>query len=158
MVNLKTLQYGGTYIIDGIEYYIDNSLYPGDILCKCVDPWLKEANILLGVLRLTRETFSVSADLERIFLPHSITDIGYKTFAGLTKLKEVVIPNTINYIGENAFEGCTSLKDIRLPRNLEAISPNIFEGCTELNKVLIHEHLQQQVKGMPFNNVVEFYN
>lgn len=45
---------------------------------------------------------------ESVTLPSTITNIGYKAFAG-RPVKQITIPNTINIIGDNPFDGC---KDI----------------------------------------------
>lgn len=47
---------------------------------------------------------------ESITLPNTITNIGYKAFAG-SPVKQITIPNTINIIGDNPFDGC---KDINI--------------------------------------------
>ena len=78
------------------------------------------------------------ADIKRIELPDSITDIGYDAFYGFTSLEDIDFPpEGVTNIGCYAFANCSSLKSIVLPEGLESLEACAFENCTELSDVTI---------------------
>lgn len=105
-------------------------------------------------------TFNLCESLERITLPHLITEIKDYTFAGCSSLEEVTFKGNITsiggkafmncsslkriapgsyleHIGTSAFEGCTSLREMDLPRSLKTMESNAFNGCSSLTNVIL---------------------
>jgi len=79
----------------------------------------------------------VSAYMEEITIPETVTKISGAAFRWCSKLKTVNMPNSIEIIGESAFSGCTSLEEIKLSEGLTEIGSSAFVGCTALKSVEI---------------------
>ena len=77
------------------------------------------------------------ADVERIVLPNTITEIGDNAFLGSTNLKQVNIPNSVTKMGGSVFGRCTSLEEIKLPNSITTIGVRAFEGCQSLKELNI---------------------
>ena len=67
----------------------------------------------------------------------SRTVIKDKEFLGFCEIEEIYIPETVTEIGEYAFYGCDSLKEIHLPKGLVHIGKGAFMGCCSLKRLEI---------------------
>ena len=97
-----------------------------------------------------------------IFIPDSVTHIGYSAFGWCSNLKSVTIPDGVTCIeaytfhdccslanitisagvtsiGEYAFYGCTGLTSITIPANVEHIDGNVFKSCTGLTEIHVDD-------------------
>ena len=86
----------------------------------------------------------ITANIEKIELPSTVTEIGKYAFNGgsslgynFENLKEISIPDSVTTIGYYAFGYCDSLKDITIPNNVTNIGGGAFRGCTGLTKITI---------------------
>ena len=71
-------------------------------------------------------------NLKRVVLPHSISDIGEKTFRGCGNLQEVIMTNAPTSIGKEAFRDCGSLALIPNINNVKEIGELAFYNCIQL--------------------------
>lgn len=69
---------------------------------------------------------------KRIIMPHTINDIGERTFMGCGSLQEVVMPNAPISIGNEAFCGCGSLMLIPETNKVESVGEEAFYNCAQL--------------------------
>ena len=148
MSALKSLDLTNSQIVSGGEAYIETSYGSS---------W-KTSNNVIG-----REMF-YRTQLEVIYLPENVTEIGQEAFGWCQDLKKVSMGNEVTVIGDNAFSVCSSLesinlsqkmkrlengafssskiKSINLPNTLEYIGPNCFNDCSYLTAITIPEQTQ----------------
>ena len=81
-------------------------------------------------------------NLKEISIPDSVTTIGYYAFSGCTGLTEITIPNNVKNIGYGAFIGCTGLTDVKIPDSVTNIGGYAFSGCTGLTDVKIPDSVK----------------
>ncbi|MBQ3016576.1 MAG: leucine-rich repeat protein [Clostridia bacterium] len=87
----------GTYgVTAGKQLYFDTITIPEKHLDKTVSTILTEA-------------FSGAANLNKIEIPSSVTEIGENAFLNCKKLEKIVISEYVSKIGKNAFTGCEML-------------------------------------------------
>ena len=91
----------------------------------------------LPVVGILSEAFMGCSDLKIVYIPNTVTDIGYKAFYNCSKLTSVNIPSGMKTIGSSAFEGCYNLSSINLPEGLKQVSVNAFKNCRSLTSVTI---------------------
>lgn len=99
------------------------------------------------------------ANITKVVLPGSVTDIHNGAFAGCTELSEINIPESVTYIGKGAFDNtaiynnCTdkllyidnwlvgykgdNLGDITIKEGTKNIANEIFASCTHLTGIEI---------------------
>lgn len=85
------------------------------------------------------EIFRCNTTMTSVFLPDSITQIGFSAFRRCSGLKEIYLPKTIKCIAATAFCRCESLETISLPENVKWIANFAFLGCTSLKRISLHE-------------------
>ena len=108
-------------------------------------PWFKYAEnikavyIKSGVTNIANSSFSSDSvkpeykNLETIYLPETLTEIGNYAFDGAVRLKDVTIPRGVVKIGENAFADCLSLGNIMLPKTLLEVGEDAFRSCRDFH-------------------------
>ncbi len=74
-------------------------------------------------------------DIDKIFIPNSVTRIGYNAFENCSNLTDVGFSFSITEIGSSAFNGCSKLSSILLPPSLKEIGMFAFLGCNHLSEV-----------------------
>jgi hypothetical protein len=70
-------------------------------------------------------------------IPASVTNIGFRAFAGCTRLTNVTIGNGVTNIGSGAFSGCANLASVTIPNSVTIIPDRAFENCASLTSVTI---------------------
>lgn len=80
-------------------------------------------------------------NLKRIILPHSISDIGERTFRGCGNLQEVIMTNAATSIGKEAFRDCRTLAMIPDMSKVEEIGERAFYNCAQLGLFDEKKHL-----------------
>lgn len=80
---------------------------------------------------------SFKTSLRSVFIPDSVTVIGYRTFSGCISLRNVVIPDSVMEIGYCAFEGCTSLENVVIGKGVRKIRPLAFRNCASLKTITL---------------------
>ena len=80
-------------------------------------------------------------NLKRLVLPHSISDIGERTFRGCGNLQEVIMTNAATSIGKEAFRDCRTLAMIPDMSKVEEIGERAFYNCAQLGLFDEKKHL-----------------
>ncbi len=73
--------------------------------------------------------------LNKISLPHSVTDIRKNAFYGCMFLSDVTLPEQVAILGDGVFYHCTNLQGINIPSSLTSIGQYCFSGCSKLQKI-----------------------
>ena len=120
MRNLKYLDISEAHIVAGEDEY---STYYG--------------KFSTGNNRIGTYMFHECNALKQIFLPNSVTVIGYGAFEECTNLTSISIPVGVTTIGAHAFRECESLTSIDIPNNVTAIGDMAFCGCKSLTSISI---------------------
>jgi hypothetical protein len=85
-------------------------------------------------------------NVEKIFIPSTVTRIEAKCFRDFQSLQTVIlgINSKLETIGENAFEFCSQLKYISLERaiKLKTIGDKAFATCRELKSIIIPKNVE----------------
>jgi hypothetical protein len=76
--------------------------------------------------------FSMRAELERVVVPGSVTNIQITAFDNCPALQTLRLCKGLRDLGDSAFQGCTNLLVVTLPRSLERIGTAAFADCTAL--------------------------
>ena len=71
-----------------------------------------------------------------VTIPDGVTCIPPEAFKG-TYIKELYIPDSVTEIGYRAFEGCEKLESVRLSESLQVIPSYAFNACTNLHGITI---------------------
>lgn len=114
----------------------------------------------------TIKSWPFGTTVQYIYIPDSVTSIGYGCFEGCSLLNNVDIPpdvsinqlafngcvslsnitfksgNGSTIIGNQSFLGCTSLNNVNLPGNVMSIGNSAFQNCTSLSNIKLSEGLQ----------------
>ena len=88
-------------------------------------------------------TFYQCYDLTSVFIPSSVTNIGYGAFEYCNSMISVTLPDSLSFIDSWVFDGCTNLISISIPNSLDVISPNVFKNCTGLTSLTIPSSVTQ---------------
>ncbi|MEI6752196.1 MAG: leucine-rich repeat domain-containing protein [Paludibacter sp.] len=82
------------------------------------------------------KAFNSCGTLTNILIPNSVTNIGAYAFNMCEKLTNISIPNTITNIGDYAFFQCMNLTgDLFIPKSIRIIGSNVFDTCEKLTSV-----------------------
>lgn len=71
-------------------------------------------------------------NIEYVFLPDTVEEIGSAAFYGCTALVGVDVGNSVKTIGSDAFNGCTSLIGVAFPSSLTTTGSCLFRNCVNL--------------------------
>ncbi|MCL1904275.1 MAG: leucine-rich repeat protein [Oscillospiraceae bacterium] len=108
---------------------------------------------------ISARAFLDCANLETIYIPNGVLNIGYGAFNGCsgitaltlpnrlekiemyafskTNISSIIIPDSVTSVGSYAFQNCTKLTTARLSENITTIPGSMFSGCFELSEVNI---------------------
>lgn len=132
------------------------------------------------VVKVGNFAFLYNSNLTYVYLPSSITEIGWNAFMncinltgvymeeGLTKighsafkncgmLQDALIPNSVTQIGDMAFQNCGMLQDVSIPNSLTEIGECTFQNCFELSGVGIPEGITK-IGDSAFENCSSLFN
>ena len=126
-----------------------------NILIKYTDdPDVTEVRIPDGITKIEEDAF-VESHLKSVYIPDTVTEIGYGAFDSCMFLEKVRLSSNLKLIGAGAFEECTSLKHIDLPDGLEQIEGSAFfnTGIRELDIPESLHELGSCAVGTPSNDV-----
>ena len=102
-----------------------------------------------GTVTIKPGAFSAAAGVENLYLPTTLTDIGYGAFSCMftgdmgycSLLKKVDFANGLKTIGDSAF-AFTSIEALSLPTTLIDIGANAFENNYALERLIIPDGLK----------------
>ena len=92
-------------------------------------------------------SFEERRDIESVFIPDGVTEIGDNAFKNCTALKNVWISETVKNIGASAFEGCSALESVFLTDGVEQIGEKAFFGCTALKEIVLPDSVSAVYMG-----------
>ena len=87
----------------------------------------------LPVISIYDQAFSGSETLERVYLPDSVTAIGYRAFADCPNLKEIRLGKSVEQISSYAFSGCPSLTGLTVAAGNETYHAS--NGCLIITQI-----------------------
>lgn len=128
------------YIVeDNLLYQLDKSnasvyKYIGDKERKIIIP-----NEVKGrrVENILDDAFYYSRNLEEIYLPEFLVEIGKRAFYFCDALQKVHINSQVKYIKEEAFSVCRKLDNVKLPDTIEELGKGVFYHCFSLTSINI---------------------
>lgn len=83
---------------------------------------------------LMDDIFKGHAEITKVILPDTLTDIGGFVFDGCSSLKEIVLPPRLHTLWQYAFVR-SSFEELVIPAGVREIVPFVFRDCTNLKKV-----------------------
>lgn len=92
-----------------------------------------ELRVPFGVTKIERRALA-DCPAKKIFLPDTVTQIGYEAFAGCDALEYVRFPKRIESLEPSIFRGCFSLQKVELGDEIVGLSENMFECCYSLEE------------------------
>ncbi len=93
------------------------------------------------------------SSLTSIYIPDSVTTIGYSAFYSCSNLTTATISESsqLTTIGESAFYNCSSLTSIYIPDSVTAIGSRAFYECSSLTSIYIPDSVTTIGSGVFFN-------
>ncbi len=96
----------------------------------------------LPVKKISDDAFSRSLNMQSVYIPEGVTEIGGNAFFNCNKLTDITIPESVEIIGSGAFAHCTALTSITIPEKVTEIGGGAFEGCSMLKNITIPESVK----------------
>ena len=90
-------------------------------------------------------------DIEQVYFPESITEIGEYAFAKCKSLKEIILPCNLTVLEKGAFSECSNLQNIQIPSSLAVIEESAFSRCSSLEHLEIPNNVRE-ISGLAFYN------
>ncbi len=89
------------------------------------------------------DAFYGNQDLQSVYIPNTITDIGMNAFSNCPNLKYILMDSAdITDIQYSFAQGCGNLLGVSVPAGLQSIRGNAFEGCTKLNAIRLNCNIE----------------
>lgn len=122
-----------------LENQRDGVVYAGKVVytCKGEMPVYTNLTLTSDTKGIADKAFAEQENLYRIFIPDSVSVIGYGAFDGCTGLISVNIPDGVSIIEGNIFRGCKSFENIVIPNSVKVIEYDAFQDCSSLNSLTI---------------------
>lgn len=80
-------------------------------------------------------------------VPFGVTKIERRALADCPA-KQIFLPDTVTHIGYEAFSGCDALEYVRFPKKVESVEPSVFRGCFSLQKVELGDEILELSENM----------
>lgn len=114
----------GHLVTDGTCIYTSDGTELIAMACKKA-----EYAVAFGCRRIAEKAFAGAAELEHVFLPESVEEIGPLAFArsGITSLE---CPSTLTVIAEKACLRCQELRQVQLNEGLQSLGDDAFAGSS----------------------------
>ena len=94
--------------------------------------------------------FASCKKLERVRLPHNLSELYDLVFMRCENLKSLDLPNSLRCVGIGCFSE-TGLEHMVIPKNLEVIPGACFSECRKLKKIILNENLKK-IEGNAFSS------
>ena len=141
--SIGTCVFGGCNSLVSIAVEEGNTIYDSRESCNAIVE--TATNTLIAACKVTIIPSTVMAingafrytDLISIYIPSSVTNIGYAAFESCDSLISVNIPNSVANIDDFAFWGCSSLPSITIPSSVTNIGLAAFYFCHSLSAITI---------------------
>ena len=98
--------------------------------------WGKPVTVLFDSL------FSGHAEIERVRIPDTVTDIGEFVFDGCRNLRQIGLPAGLEHIWPYAFAR-SGLEEIVIPEKIRTIAPFTFKDCKNLRRFICNKNLRK---------------
>ncbi len=108
--------------------------YSGNIL---IPASVSVNDSILEVTGVNYYAFIGCDEIESVYIPGSVNNLGYGCFAGCSNLKSVNIPSRVSKIPNAIFYDCSSLSSLEIPDSVTVIGYSAFFGCTSLTEITI---------------------
>lgn len=107
-------------------------------------PFFEDSGIALTITRDTGSIPDYflqgrGTGIEKIVVSEGITSLGNYSFISMKDLEKVFLPESLTTVGENAFRA-SSLAEIHIPMNVGSIGYRAFYDCTALSDVYYAGH------------------
>jgi uncharacterized protein YjdB len=102
-----------------------------------------EIYIRPGTTLIAEECF-MNTNVQKVFMPDSMSYINYGAFYGAKNLKMVCLNTDLQEIGIDAFRNCTELQGIVIPA-ATTVGTQAFGGCTNLKYVILDGELDDNI-------------
>ena len=86
--------------------------------------------------------FSGCTNLQKIFIPYSVSEIGSAAFSHCTSLQSIEIPNNVIKLSYRVFLGCTGLMEVKIGNGINGINPGVFEDCISLSSITLGDNIK----------------
>ncbi len=177
----KSVDYVGLGVFDGCRLFRENSVFDDDedyrvrkidyrsslFVEKGYGPIVSsEPSHLLLLSGDARKLQMCLSEQDRIVLPSTIENIGFRSFAECKELKEIFLPDSVRVIESGAFINCKELysinipdgvtkiencafarceclQSIDLPEGIDRIEQSVFEGCKNLSYISIPQSVKK---------------
>ncbi len=137
------------YMITGYSGADSNIIIPNNFYVN---------GVVYPITKIQDNAFSNKTNIESVFIPEGIKNIGYGAFYGCSNLNEVNIPSTVEFVDSSVligtaflsgqtdnlvlldgwcmdFNGDSSVTEITLPANCVGIASNAFYGASYITKI-----------------------
>lgn len=88
------------------------------------------------------DLFRGHAEIKKIHIPDSVTDIGCRVFDGCTGLTQIDLPPHLTELWQYAFAR-SSVEEIVLPDGIRSIAPYAFKDCQNLRRFVCNPGLKK---------------
>lgn len=102
---------------------------------------LYEITLTGNIDTLPDNAFFECANVVRIHLPSTLTNVGLRAFYGCERLVEIALPAGVTTIGDEAFYGCIRLERATLGDSLTSLGMQSFYGCLSLGEITLPDTL-----------------
>lgn len=116
--------------------------YLGDHIPSNWDVKLTEVRYVSGTTDIQSRSLYYCKSVQRVWIPDSVTSIGYQAFTNCSSLTGLAIPAGVTEINNYAFSYCGSLTDITIPDGITSIGDYAFERCRSLSDIKIPDSVK----------------
>lgn len=90
-----------------------------------------------NVKKISWGALEYNENIETLFIPQSVKEIGRYACKGCSNLREVIIDDTNVNMDELIFDHCTSLENVIVGKSVKKIPKNCFYDCPNIKKIEI---------------------
>ena len=139
---------GSWFSLDEIDTSANSSfVYEGDMLMDAnKNSIYRAATSIVGdvsipdtVQDIRSGAFSTCANITKLRIPSSVSNIGDEAFSYCSAIKDVDMEEGLKNIGMGAFMFDQSIETLSIPTTVESIDDNAFAYCMKLNRLILPE-------------------